>query len=437
MYTWLLILIAYLPFQIALNPNPNFDLASLRVFIVLFFIIWFIKSLVNKNLIKNLKFLINLQSVSLLLFLILVSFSLIGAENAFWGLRKIVFFLCIFPLYLLTVILVSKFNKFTQRIKRIISILVKGSGIIALIGLGQFLAQFIFSFEKVYSFWAWQIIPVFSGFNFGALLLSYSSWLVNVNNQTILRAFSLFSDPHMLSFYLGLILPLALVLILWQKNKKRQIIFLLIWLLLFLVSLLSFTRGAYFALIVTFLILAGLLWRYLKLRKAAFLVSLSLLIFIVPITPFADRFYSSFDMADGSNMGRLEMWQQAGQAGLENPWQGVGLGNYSLLVDADLGYRNPVSAHNLYLDLFSESGIFALMVWLILLSGSIWQLFFRIKYAQKKKLALVEIGLLGSLVYFSAHSFFETAIFHPTTLAVLMVILGLIAVINSKERLDD
>lgn len=434
MYIWLILLIIYLPLQIALNPSHNFDLASLRILIVLFFMIWAIKGFINKTLIKNLQRFKNLQGISLILFLFLISISLIGAENVFWGVRKVIFFLSIFPLYYLTISLIDNKNK----IEKVIKGLVVGGVIVSFIGICQFLAQFVFSLEKIYNFWALNIVPIFSGFNFGALILSYSSWLVNINGNTILRSFSIFSDPHMFSFYLGLILPLAIVSIFLQKTKQRRIFTLIGCFLLYFAVLLSFTRGAYFALIVTFLILAWFFWRYLKLKKTAVLISLPLLIFIISVTPFADRFYSSFDMSDGSNIGRLEMWQQASRTGLENPWQGIGLGNYSLFVDANLGYRNPVTAHNLYLDLFSESGIFTLIVWLVLISGTIWQMFLKIRKIKKqgfnKDQALIQIGLIGSLVYFLAHSFFETAVYNPAILAVLMVILGISTLSALREE---
>lgn len=438
MFKWLLLLIVYLPFQIALNPRTGFDLASLRVFIILLFVVCLVKALITKSLIGWTCFK-NFQSIGLFLFFILAGFSLIGAENIIWGLRKLVFFLSIFPLYFLVMALTDNWLK----IKKIIFALTCGAGLIALIGLGQFIAPFIFGLDKICQFWAWQIVPVFSGFNFGALILAYSSWLVNVDGRTILRAFSLFSDPHMFSFYLGLILPLVLVLLsLKSKNRAsgflNSLVLYCLYFSLFIALLLTFARGAYFAIMATFLVLAGLFWRYLKAKKIALLLGLSLLIFIIPITPIADRFYSSFDMSDGSNIGRLEMWQQAGLAGWERPWQGVGLGNYSLLVDPDFGYRNPITAHNLYLDIFSEIGIFALIVWLVLILGTIGQLFWQIRITKgsdfNKGQTIIRIGLIGSLVYFSVHSFFETPIYHPSVLALLMIILGLSTiVVNFKD----
>lgn len=333
------------------------------------------------------------------------------------GVRKLVYFLSIFPLYFLTFDLADCFEKS----KKIIRGLAVAAGIFALIGLIQFSAQFIFGLERIYYFWANNILPVFSGFNLGALTLAYPSWLVNISGATAMRAFSFFSDPHMFSFYLGLVLPLAIILSV--RGKK----YLYLYPVLFLALCLSFTRGAYLAVIASFLVLSFLFWRYLDNKKTAWVLLSFLLVFIVPISPISDRFYSSFDLKEGSNLGRLEMWQEAKSLGLKNIWQGVGLGNYYLSVNPDFGYRNPVTAHNLYLDIFSETGVLALAVFLVLIFGTIWQLFQKLReFDLNKERKVLLAGLIGCLVYFSIHSFFETAIYHPSVLALLMVILGLV-----------
>ena len=160
---------------------------------------------------------------------------------------------------------------------------------------------------------------------------------------------------------------------------------------------------------------------------------LSLLVFIVPLTPIADRFYSTFNLSEGSNMGRLEMWQMASKAGMSSFWYGIGLGNYSLMVDSKFDYRNPATAHNLYLDIFSEIGFLGLIVWMILILGTIWQVFKKIRFLNDKKQKCILICLIGSLSYFFIHSFFETAIYQPSVLALLMIILGLSTIILTKE----
>jgi len=426
MRAWLLLLIAYLPFQIALNPRPGFDLASSRVFIILLFIVYSVNIVRKNNLFPWKIFYNNIRSIGLLFFLTLAGLSIIGTGNIFWGLRKTIFFLSVFPIYFLTIALV---NKWHQK-KKIILILTSSAGLVAFVGLLQFLAQFIFNLERVYAFWAINIIPIFSGFNLGSMILAYPSLLVNINGQTIMRAFSFFSDPHMFSFYLGLILPLGIVYSLLIKDKK---ILFLNFSLLFFVLLLTFTRGAYLAVTISFIVLSFLIYKYLKDKKTACLLLLILLIFIVPITPIADRFYSTFNLSEGSNIGRLEMWKQASKIGFSNFWQGIGLGNYALTVDAQFDYRNPVTAHNLYLDIFSEMGIFGLLVWLFLILGTISQLFCKLKKMKNEKEKYIFIGLIGSLIYFLIHSCFETAIYSPTVLAVLMVILGISTVVIKNK----
>lgn len=437
MYNWLFLLILYLPFQIALNPAPNFDLASLRVLVVLLSLFWFVKN--SKKFFKiiydgvRLK---NIQTIGLVLFFVATLLSLIGAENIFWGLRKIMFFMSIFPLYFLTIALVDNLKK----VKKITWVLFGGGAVFALVGLFQFLSVFIFGLERVYNFWAWNIVPVFSGFNFGAMLLTYSSWLVNVDGQTIMRAFSFFSDPHMFSFYMGMVLPLGAVLLVRgnisiprsYSAKGLYVSFFLI----FAALLLSFARGAYLAIIAAFLLIAVFLWFFARNKKVAVALCLILLIFIIPGTPISDRFYSSFDLDEGSNAGRLEMWQRSGQTGLGHFWNGVGLGNYAFAVDSGFGYRNPVTAHNLYLDIFSEIGFLGLLCWLFLLLGTIWQLFQKLKKTKQTKEKYIIIGLLGSLIYFLVHSFFETPIYNPSVLALLMVILGISSAIARTSRGD-
>ena len=421
MYRWLLPLILYLPFQVALNPPGGFDLASIRVFILIFFLFWLVKKKLKISFSFN-----NLQVLGLFFFLILAGISLLGAQNISWGLRKIIYFLSIFPLYFLIVNLVDNLEK----IKKVIRALIVGGISIGLIGLIQFLSQFVFSLERVYQFWAINILPIFSGFNLGALMLAYPSWLVNVGGETIMRAFSLFSDPHMFSFYLGLILPLLIISL---SQSRRKVILFISGLILFIPLLLSFTRGAYLACIASFLVLSFLFWRYLDKKKTSLFLLFSLLIFVIPLTPVSDRFYSAFNLLEGSNQGRLEMWQEAGQTGLKNFWQGVGLGNYSLIVNTDFGYRNPVTAHNLYLDIFSEMGFFTLIIWLFLILGTIGHLFEKLKKVSLEKKYLLT-GLIGSLTYFFVHSFFETPIYHPSTLALLMVMLGLSTVVLDIKK---
>lgn len=418
MFPWLLILLSYLPLQIALNPEGSFDLASIRVFIPLLFVVWFFKGRIVKW--------FNWQSICLLSFLLLSLLSLTYAGNVSWGARKIIYFLSIFPIYFLALRLIDDWS----RITKVFTVLFGSAIVVSFIGLAQFAAQAVFGLERVYNFWAVNILPVFSGFNLGSMILVYPSWLVEIEGAAVMRAFSVFSDPHIFSFYIGLILP---SLALWLNHRYRSLI-LGGYALLFFALLCTFTRGAYLAFIAVSLVLAVLLWKYLRAKKTAVLICIPLLIFILPLTPFSGRFYSSFDLNEGSNLGRLDMWMQAARLARGHWWQGVGLGSYALSLDARLDYRNPATAHNLYLDIFSELGLLGLIIWLVLIFSTIGRLLSELKRAKDQRQRCLLISLIGSMTYFAGHSFFETALYSPVVLSVWLVLLALSMIALNYRR---
>jgi len=417
MTTWLLILIAYLPFQIALNPVKGIDLSSLRVFIILFFLVFLIKQLKNRRFFFEIDFI----GLCLIAFLFASFVSLFNAENIIWGLRKLVYFFSIFPLYFLVryIVFNSKLsaNNFNRKFKKIGLALLGGSFFVSLIGLLQFFAQFIFGIKKVYNFFAINILPVFSGISFSSVVLTYQSWLVNVDGKDFLRAISIFPDSHMLSFYCGMLLPLSIIFVLIYRLSGFYRLFFLIPFLLFFTTLTTFSRGGYFGVIISLILLSVLLFN--SYRKTAVVILLSLLIFIVPITPFSLRFCSAFDLSEHSNLERIKIWEKSLDIIGKNVFTGTGLGNYSLNVASDINYRNPITSHNLYLDIFSETGIFGFAILLILGFWIFKNLFL------KEKINVFTAGIISSFAYFLSHSFFETPIYHPVVLGLIMIILAI------------
>jgi len=392
---------------------PGVDLASARLLILLLFLIWLFQSFYFKRKIIWRTWI----GIFLIGFLLVIFISLFQAREVFWGLRKFVYFFSIFPLYFLVLNwFLVKSELVKKRVNQVILIITLASLPVALIGLFQFFAQFVFGSEIIKYFWAKNIVPVFCGANFGQLVVSHPSWWVEIRGKALLRTFSIFSDPHMLSFYLGLVLPIF-VACFWFKKEK------LFWtgfVLLFLALCLTFSRGGYLGLIGSFLVLSSGSYFYLKEKKLAFVLLFCLLIFIMPGTWVSERFYSIFNLSEGSNLGRLEMWQKAWLLFKERPFFGVGLGNYALYLVSDIGYRNPITAHNLYLEILSETGVFGLLIWLVLFFGLIKNLFSCLSL-KKKEEKLLPLGLISSFAYFLIHSFFEISFYHPVILSLLMI----------------
>lgn len=404
----LIFLAFYLPFGLALNPTEGVDLASVRILIILLFFLWLAEGLRSKKIIIHRSFI----SAMIIIFLFLSSMSIFMARNADWSGRKLLFLFSIFPLYFAASAIVKSENSMVKVVK----VLVWGAALVALVGISEFLAQFVFGLEKVYQFWADFIAVPFLGKSVALEVLKNPSWLVEISGKTYLRATATFPDPHMLSLYLGLTLPLAAGL--YLKTKKK--IYILLFLIILAADVLTFSRGGYLGLLAGTIFLILVFWEAMSNRFKAFIlafVALVALSFIIP-GPVSSRFTSIFDLKEGSNEGRLEMWKKSAEVAMDHPLLGVGIGNYPLEVKASADYREPITAHSTYLDIASETGIMSLAVFLGILIAA------TAAFLKKSQKNIIFLMAAVSIVIFSAHSLAETSIYSPAVLAALLLIIS-------------
>ncbi len=409
MFKLLLLLALYLPFQIALNPSEGFDVASIRVIIIILFLIWLAGGLKKKKIVLQK----NIQTLLVSSFLFLSLFSVFFSANSEWSGRKILFFFSIFPIYFVAANILDS----QEKILKIAKYLVLGGSLAAFLGIIQFFSQFVFGLKTVYGFWADYLAVPFLGQTFSQAVLQNPSWLVNISGITYFRATATFPDPHMFSFFLGLLIPLALALLIASPKK---IWFSVVLGLLVLADLLTFSRGGYLGLGAALIIMPIIFWKEMsqKYKKIILGGLVLVLIFLAIPNPFSGRFLSSFNFKEGSNLGRIETWKQAVSVITEHPIWGVGIGNYPLEIKPTADYREPIYAHNTYLDIAVDSGIANALIWMGILAFSI-QSFFR---RAKEHPLFWGAGL--SLIIFSVHSLVETAIFSPVVLTLFLIILS-------------
>jgi O-antigen ligase len=221
----------------------------------------------------------------------------------------------------------------------------------------------------------------------------------------------------MFSFFLGILLPLALGL--GISSKKRLWYFLAS--LIFLADILTFSRGGYLGLAAGALALVFLFWQRVSGKQRIFIFSAILAVgfFLIVSGPVSSRFFSSFNLKEGSNSGRLEMWKKAMVVIRDNPLIGTGLGNYPLAVNPLATYRDPIYAHNTYLDIAVETGILTSLSWIILLISVIYS------FWKKARKDMFYAGAAVSLIIFSVHSLVETGIYSPVVLTLVLIIIGI------------
>lgn len=408
LYRALLAFSALLPFQFALNPTEGIDLAVVRVVVPAMFLIWLARAIKNKESLPKK----NAVACLLVALLILAAISLSFSHNLPWSLRKLAFWISLFPLYFVAVSLLESKEK--QR--SVLTALVAGASAVAAFGILQFSLQFIFGIDRMQEFLSDSVTPFFLGKSFSESVRTYPSWLINSGGTTLMRAFATFPDPHMFSYYMGILLPWSVAL--WSTSKSHKKWFFAASFALFLADILSFTRGGYIALVAAILPVLPLVTPLAAKKLLAAAASIILLFAITPHLPVGERFVSSFDITEGSNQGRLSNWRQALAVVAEHPL-GVGIGMYPLAVKPGADYREPIYAHNAYLDIAAELGVISMLVFALMLLSA-----FRSFWLRAKNDAFFAAGV-ASITLFGVHSLVENPLFSVHVLALLMLILAL------------
>lgn len=405
-----LFLYFFIPFQFALNPADNFDVAIIRVIIILITLSYFVYALWVGNFFIPRGWIVSF----LLAFLMWTIFSLFYTPILPWTTRKVIFLLSFAPII---IVLTALFKNFSSAKIKIIQATVLGAMIISLIGIGQFVLQFVFPLNTILAIWSY-ITPFFLGGTFSTSVIAHNSWLVHVGTLDLMRAIAFFPDPHIFAFYLGLTTPLALSLYFITKQKFWIICFAI----MLVANLLTFSRGGYIGIFSGFIIGFVLLWPQIKtnIRHLIVLLLCSFLFMLfIPHNPIASRLISSFDHTDTSNTHRVALWSDAVTQITIHPITGTGLGAYSYIVNPRTNYRTPFYVHNLALDITVELG----MIGLVLFYGIFISLLI-ILY--KHRADFIALFSFISISIFLLHSLFDTPLFsvHIFPLLLLFIALG-------------
>ncbi|NTW13856.1 MAG: hypothetical protein HGA31_02370 [Candidatus Moranbacteria bacterium] len=402
------------PLQFALVPFSGVDLPYTRILAPLLFISWLTDGLAR----RRLKTPLSVTLIGLSVYLSLSFLSIFFAQDQEWAFRRVTFLFSYFPLFPVFSSIMSEYGDYGS--KKLLRAFLFGATSIAIVAITQFVSQFIFGVEVIYKYWIESVLPFFLGPGFSGAVSVYPSLLVNLGGRTVLRASAFFPDPHMLAFYMGLALPVSVALFVSDSELRRKIFYFASFLLILSADILSFSRGGYVGLFFGLCTAAVLVIRRMGFSKILltfavfFTFAASILIISVPVR---ERLMSTFSIDDGSNKGRVEMFQEAMAKIWVRPY-GYGLGNYPLAVKPTAGYRDPIYAHDLYLDIATEAGILASAAFLFALGSA----YFR---NLRLRSEVIPLSIAVSIAVFFAHSLFETPLYSVQVLPALLFVLAL------------
>ena len=236
-----------------------------------------------------------------------------------------------------------------------------------------------------------------------------------------------FENPNNLAAYLTGVIPIVLSFGFgYKKRLMPKLCFLLITVVLILSSFWARSRGGWLGLVLG-LTLIILLISHHRVKKWFGIICVTVVFFFIPAITAVIYFYKH-----GKDVWRSLLIYGAWDMIKTNPFFGKGVGtfmDYSSLYTKNFaaGY-----AHNCYLQMWAESGIFSLLCFL-LLAGYV---FYRsIRTSLKISVSLnffLLIGLTGGLLGFLVHSFFEVHLYSFQLSFLFWVVLGLTVALSSN-----
>ncbi len=257
------------------------------------------------------------------------------------------------------------------------------------------------------------------------------------------RVYGTFGNPNSFAYYLVLSIVFFLCLLLSRPELEHRIPVKIGLGLLTILLVLTATRGAWLALLVSLFVIG-----IVKFRKAT-LVAGACLIALMLFLPTANRLSLAYfnvnlerlpgiqrlfeqPSEDGSLAFRLKLWKEMRRKFDERPLLGFGLGTFSLLREQQIKeFFQGTEAHNDYLRLAVETGIVGLAAYGILLVA-----LFRALLAHYRRLAgsrhqLLVLGVIAYAIALLVGSFFDNLLQSTTVMWVFWIMVA--AVLNLKK----
>lgn len=252
-----------------------------------------------------------------------------------------------------------------------------------------------------------------------------------------MRVYSTLENPNVLGEYILLVIPVCVGLM-WERRKKlSKALYAAVAGLMFLTLILTFSRGCWIGFIIT----AGIFVTFVcgKMWGLA-LIALPFVPMLIPES-IINRFVSVGDMTDSSTSYRVFIW--FGTFGmLKDFWaSGIGPGTKAFQsVYPFYSYSGVVAphSHNMFLQVFVESGIVGISIFLILLFMFFKKMASGYQATSKKgsKLGAMIVAIAAGVLGFCVQGMFDNCFYNYRVFLIFWYVLalGMAAVNVAKDE---
>lgn len=241
------------------------------------------------------------------------------------------------------------------------------------------------------------------------------------------RAFGTFQNPNLLGGYLAMCLPVMLSLTKHLRQGLLKVVGALISLICAIAIAVTGSKGAFMALLISVLLFSLLLFARFQRRRYDVWLLLSCITLLVLgsiIMPtLRQRIVSAFGAQLHSWLFRILVWEAALKIAIANPINGSGIGTFYLAYPKFTSVGPTYTAHNSFLQIASECGFFALIVFILFIVFWMRHSIRLMRQCAQAESVLI-IGSICSVVSFLIHNLVDCTWYVPATRLTFALLLG-------------
>ncbi len=149
---------------------------------------------------------------------------------------------------------------------------------------------------------------------------------------------------------------------------------------------------------------------------------------------FLKRALSISDLSETSNKGRLEIWLATFPSVFKHPFLGVGAGNFPVILEQNYSAsKMGSSAHNLYLEIAAEIGLFGLAAFLFILAEILQKSYRLFRRLKNNAFRIFAGGFFAYAVWAFGYGLFDVVLLNDKVLMLLMISVGVLYSLEGVE----
>lgn len=292
------------------------------------------------------------------------------------------------------------------------------------------------------------IAPLFTAWKIEFRLFQFPIYeLLRSASLETLFGFTETIHANVLAGTLVLILPILVILtidkvqIYATLNSRKGVSAIWFWILgclLLSVIVLSQSRGAYLAAILSVGFVGSFAWRKL-IALLAFVAALATALLFYYGDPFAALDVVATDSALGGAEFRIDVWSNSLYAISDFVFTGIGIGTFNQIVPEfyPFAYVNGAyahHAHNLYLQIALDIGLPGLITYLTLIATLLWMSITVLRSTRDLETRMLAIGATGSLVALLTHGLLDAVTWGTKLAFIPWIIFALITILYRQSQ---